>query len=565
MSVSPYSSSFVDKYRIKRAQSGSQKSAKTSKKSSRRRFYSSNTSEDSPRVRKRKNSKKNHDHEDKKKAHPKKPRRDPSISSTNSDSRSCSTSSRGGSISSHDVHKKNSGRYVKEEMDERNLRKVKGGSKKSRYRSGSRSSCSRCSESSEYFSDEKVSTDSSWKSLRRLRSVITVVEKDEDGRELSRGEDKEEIIHFQDDYPSYRSNDSNDGESKREEDHNVQVVSEQSIMLEEDKGDETAVLNVKITKPEDVNKVSNQDCVGIRGGNYAISDKHIDEFRTMHPVNEKTNEVPGVAGGLKGDDLESLLRHRALENLKRFKGGQKDKNHSNMKQSSGAKAESVQTKHPKEDNSRVAVKSIETAGAEVVSSTKMLTVKETHVPAFKRDAMNSYQNDRNFRDARTCNYESASAKETSPTDQIAGSSNPNIEVNLHAQAVQPESTTRELMSHSLKTSSSMNQEAISSQEPPQAKPFVTETSLDKTLKVGERTMIGRSGNDNAVPYKDRACGSTAPGSSGTPKSSLVEKKSDNPQDEVKDASQFEQKTMSVMRGGEMVQVSAMFWHIVSLH
>nr|XP_048321140.1 uncharacterized protein DDB_G0287625 [Ziziphus jujuba var. spinosa] len=552
VSVSSYSSSSEDDNRRgKRARSRTRKDV-IGKKRTRNRSSSPESSEDSPHLGKRKRSKKKYDYEAKKKIHAKKkPRRYASDSSTSSRSLSCSTCS-DRSISSHEIEtKRYTSRHRKDERHKRNLEEVKIRSKRSRYRSRSRSLCS-CSESSDYQSDQKVLGENTF---RRLRSVITVTEKDNEGSELNRDEHKEEIIYFNDDYPSCRSNDSNEGGSKREGDYYSHVGSEKDLGLENVQGDEAVVSDVRISKVENHGE-----------GQYNGSIPACDELQINHPVNEKVSEVSGAISSQSGDDLESLLRQRALENLKRYRGGlqtiektaanQKNKNYGDVNHSSSLKPESVQNKFLKTDGPRlVGAKSSKEDDAEVVGSNKTKLVKVIRVPTVGKDVACSSQNDENVLDGNTGGNESlsVSAKQNigHPTEQMTISGNPNEKVKSTG-TVQPKLATAVVVRHSSKTHSTI-QQALVSQEHPGGKVLVSKSSPDETAAKTAPT-VNRSNNNNGLDVNNTS-GSGVPEPSTCLNSATGENRSDIMQDEVKDGSQFEQKTMSVMRGGEMVQVS----------
>ncbi|KAF3442013.1 hypothetical protein FNV43_RR15929 [Rhamnella rubrinervis] len=547
MSFSSYSSSSEDNHRSKRARSRTRKDTISKKKRAQRHSCSHKISEDSPHVRKRKRLKRNHDYKSKKKTHPKKkPRRDASVSSTD------------GSISSHEIEfKRRRSRCGKEEIDERKYKKVKGRSEMSRYRSRSHSLSSQYSESSDYRTYEKVLAGNNF---RRLRSVITVTEKDNEGREFNTDEHKEEVIYFHDDYPSCRSNDSNDGGSKREGDHHSHFGSEEKMRLEKEEGDEAVVSNVKISKLENCAKI----CDRYGDDLYNESTLNRDELGIIDSSSGRMSEVSGVIGSLNGDDLESLLRQRALENLRKFQGGlqlsaktaanQKEKDYSDVKQSSPAKAESVQNKSLEEDSTRVfGAKSSKEDDAGVVGSNRTQSVKLISMPRVNKDATHSSQNDEKIPDGNTGNNETIYAKQNIkyPTDQLAVSGN-NSEIVKSVGSVQPKFVTPALRRHSSIAQSTLKQAHVSS-KPPGGKLVVTESSLDEDAAVTAPTVT-ESSNKNSLDINN-ACGSGGPEPSSNLSSSSGDNRSDTMQNEVKEGSQFEQKTMSVMRGGEMVQVS----------
>ncbi|XP_048442610.1 uncharacterized protein DDB_G0287625 [Pyrus x bretschneideri] len=298
-SLSSFSSD--DDLRSRRARSRARKDAKGSKKRARRRSYSPDSSEDSPRRKKRKLAKKKND----KKTHlRKKPSSNASVSSRSSASFRCSTCP-SESISSDEIEsKRHRGRPGKRNRDDSGINKVESGTKKARYRSRSCSLRSQRSESGDCRSEEKVTYENN---TRRLRSVVTVAEENEHGRWMDTDAHKEEIT-YDDDYPSCRSNDSNDGGGKRELDDRLDVAFEKRMEVESGKEEEAYVSNVLIMDLKDSRNILEKDCTGQDDG-IGITDS----------VNENKNEVSGAISSLPGEDLESILRQRALENLKRFK------------------------------------------------------------------------------------------------------------------------------------------------------------------------------------------------------------------------------------------------------
>ena len=223
MSVS--SSSSEDDYRSRRSCSSNRKDVKGGKKRARRRSSSRESSEVSPRVKKRKGWRRDVDYQKRKRTvkKKKKSRRDVSVSS-----RSCSTCRSG---SDEIGYEKRTGRSERKEKGGRRLDKVKRGSKKSRDRSRSCSSGSRYNGGSDHPIEERVMEESN---SRRLKSVITVVKQEnESGGELNTDEPKEEVYDY-DDYPSCRSNDSNDGCSRRELPQHSHVVSDTKRPLDDE-------------------------------------------------------------------------------------------------------------------------------------------------------------------------------------------------------------------------------------------------------------------------------------------------------------------------------------------
>ncbi|KAM1117259.1 uncharacterized protein LOC126589595 [Malus sylvestris] len=524
-SLSSFSSD--DDLRSRRARSRARKDAKGSKKRAQRRSYSPDSSGDSPRRKKRKLAKKKND----KKTHlRKKPRRNVSVSSRSSASFRCSTCP-SESISGDEIEsKRHRGRPGKRNRVESGINKVESGTKKARYRSRSCSLCSQRSESGDCRSEEKVTYENN---SRRLRSVVTVAEENEHGRWMDTDAHKEEIT-YDDDYPSCRSNDSNDGGGKRELDDRLDVAFEKRTEVESGKEEEAYVSNVLVMDLKDSCNILEKDCTG-----------QDDGIGISGPANENKNEVSGAIISLPGEDLESILRQRALENLKRFKGkhqrisavttNQEDKTDIDLTQPSTAKVELVQIESPREGGARVVVaKSSEEDVAERVDATQ--SVEEANGPQ-ERVSILSSQNLKKEPDRINSGSEFISAKQDvacpieqvgCPIEQVAVGR----KIKTTASLYKPNSTSPTLRGHLLEAHQTLKQEPAS-QEPPEEGLLVSESNVDKGASDIAQTVPQRS-NRNGEDIKDS---------------------SDMQQDEATDGSQFEQKTMSVMRGSEMVQVS----------
>ncbi|XP_050138007.1 uncharacterized protein LOC126614390 isoform X2 [Malus sylvestris] len=485
-----------DDSRSRRARSRTRKVAKGSKKRARRRSYSRDSSKDSDRGKKRKSAKKKND----KKTHlrKKKPRRNASVSSR----------------SSADINM------------------VDSETKRARYRSWSCSSQSQCSESGDCQSEEKVTNENN---TRRLRSVVTVTEEDKHGRWMDTDGHKEEIT-YDDDYPSCRSNDSNDGGCRRELNNRLDVAFEKRTEVESGKEEVAYVSNVPIMDLKDIRNILEKDCAGQGDG-----------IGTTGPINENKNEVSGTISSLPGEDLESILRQKALENLKRFKGKhqrisvvtthREDKTAIDLKQQSTAKVELVQTESPGTSGARVVVaKSSEEDVAERVDAIQ--SVEEANGPQ-ERVSMLSSQNLEKEPDGNE--FISAKQDVACPIDQVVVG----IKVKTTAALNKPNATSPTLRSHSLKAHPTLKQEPAL-QEPSEERLLVSESCVDKGASGTAQTVPRRSNSKGEDT--DDGHGSTAPEPSG-------ENSSDKQQDEATVGSQFEQKTMSVMRGSEMVQVS----------
>ncbi|KAM1057540.1 hypothetical protein ACFX1X_031149 [Malus domestica] len=346
---------------------------------------------------------------------------------------------------------------------------------------------------------------------------------------------KEEIT-YDDDYPSCRSNDSNDGGCRRELNNRLDVAFEKRAEVESGKEEVAYVSNVPIMDLKDIRNILEKDCAGQGDG-----------IGTTGPINENKNEVSGTISSLPGEDLESILRQKALENLKRFKGKhqrisvvtthREDKTAIDLKQQSTAKVELVQTESPGTSGARgVVAKSSEEDVAERVDAIQ--SVEEANGP-HERVSMLSSQNLEKEPDGNE--FISAKQDVACPIDQVVVG----IKVKTTAALNKPNATSPTLRSHSLKAHPTLKQEPAL-QEPSEERLLVSESCVDKGASGTAQTVPRRSNSKGEDT--DDGHGSTAPEPSG-------ENSSDKQQDEATVGSQFEQKTMSVMRGSEMVQVS----------
>ena len=533
------SSCSKDDYKSRRARSRTRKDVKSSKKTARRSSPKRGSIEAPLRAKKRKGSKKNDGLDAEKKAHKKKPRRDISDSSMSSDSWSCSTC-QGGNSSSESEFERPRGRSERKGRDKRSSGKVKHFNERSRNRSRSCSSCSRCSESSGYQSVGRWDAENN---SRRLRSVITVVKEleEEDGRDLDEDAHKEEIIYDHDDYPSCRSNDSNDGGGKRE----LTFHSEKGKQIES--GKEAFVSDIRTTE----DKESGKDC---RTQNDGI-------IPSFHGVEESKSEASGDIG-----DLESILRQRAIENLRKFRGGvqtnakttayQKDVNAA-VKQSSTSKAELVQTEASKVD------------GTKAVSANQ--AVPQSNIATIGEEFSYSSRNLAKIPDGKYSKNEPEASEKgvVCPPEKLAPACAPKENDNSSATTVntfgnkcKPRTSVLR-QEESFGTSTSLKR-ASDSQESHRPDLLVARPSVNTNSAAAAQTEP-RSSKDNC----EQVSGTSGPAASNLPselKSISGEQSSKEVQGgEAKEGSQFEQKTMSVMRGGEMVQVSNFLCYKFACH
>lgn len=495
-SVSISSSSSKDEYRRARSRTRSEVKGSGRKRTRRSSSIPGSSEENSRHVKKRKGLKKSAKSDSKKKSRKKKCKREPSISSISSDSRSFS---RG------------------ESKEKRNLGKAKSGTKSDKNMSRSCSPCSRYIDSVDHNTKDILPVENN---VRRLRSVITVAKSSErEEEEREKDGHKEEIAYDHDDYPSCRSNDSNEGGSKRE----IASLDLESKRVENVKGGEALVSDIREAKNQnrgiqDSRSTSLSDAAGTN--NYSEETK-VEDFPTI--------------SGASGDDLESVLRLKALENLKKYRGvrvqtnakppaDEKTKSDSELKRLSTAKAEFVRNSTSNSEDPRV------------VGATRLLG--QNPRSKMGRDSSFSSTSYGKGQEGKGIVTERGSARLSviCPPNKVAISGNSKKEEPSPA-------------SESELGKSGLRQEALDTvlNQTSKADIMVTENDVEKSSVETSRT-VGQTGciQDGV---KNVGESSTSQLSSSL-KPTLEEQ---IPKDQQ--GGQFEQKTMSVMRGGEMVEVS----------
>ncbi|KAL3638440.1 hypothetical protein CASFOL_017811 [Castilleja foliolosa] len=343
-----------------------------------------------------------------------------------SDSESCSISRSISSSDTADCKHRRSKFILNDERERSRGRESYKSRKTRRMRSPSRSSCDRVSKLS--VSDGALSPvndiNININIPRRLKSVIAVVNQQYDEEENKLDPHKEEIVYDQNDYPSTKSPDSNEEETKME-------------LYEPD-------LNSNIN-----------DCDRL------FEEVDMNDFEKGNKEIETSVHV----AALEGDALESILRQKALDNLKKFKGRV-----NNLKTNN----KSVVNRSP----SDVIIENVQNESTEP----NFQELDHNSVPSLKSDL-----------------------SEITEVEKLSDSENVEKELERATRAVEQSS---EVVS---KTDTCPGGEITNV-----GSDFISESSTGLTM-TGEQILDG--GN------------------------------------EAKDSSQFEQKTMTVMRGGEMVQVS----------
>ncbi|KAL2986580.1 hypothetical protein AAZX31_12G215100 [Glycine max] len=497
------SSSSEDSYRRKRDRSRTRKDVKGLRRKARGRSYSSDSSEDSHYARKRKKAKRKNERDEvmKKSSQKKKIKREASVDLMSSRSWSCSTCQDGSASSDDSQCKSRRGRSERKEKDRRRSRGRIGSKKSSRYRARS---CSPCSIENSYEVTEEKSVGEN--NSRRLRSVITVTKEAEEYGELYRNETKEEIV-YDHDYPC-RSNDSNDGGTKTELDHHT-LASEEKLGIEDEAGDMNADLN--FTEPE------------LRDRSYNDSSNlKVCSGRTI----ESMKETSETSGAIVNDDLESILRQRALENLRKFREiqssakapDQKNKIDSLVKQPITSKHELVQGKPVVNDAA---------AGTKI---DKRTLGEETNLPDGRRNLIACPRN--NERISNMDKDVSAKCHPAGAPEKVIDSDNPSGTITESSNY----NTTNLELTKQAQNSCCDSLQTHASNEAANANLPVTEVDVERNAaKTSHAAIQSVNSNDRNVNV------------------SSEENKSGKLQDESNQGSQFEKKTMNVMRGGEMVQ------------
>ncbi|RAL49119.1 hypothetical protein DM860_015110 [Cuscuta australis] len=472
-SISFYSSSSDEDYRSRKSHSLSRADVKSKKKRAERRASSKRKKRDEKgvssnqesnedckpsRKRKKSRSKKRTEHE----RPQKKQRRDSSISSATSDSLSCSSCEFEHSSSKEIEFGRRSGKKIR---DRRNpdVHKVEA------KESGSKSANSLSTGDHSNFHNaspmgEEPAADS-LNNARRIRSVITVIE-----HPL---EEEEENLS--------KINDVGNGARENTFACHSDAVIDTSNAVQKITDNEG--FDDVIGEPTSRGKSVANQCVNQDGSS------NLGDSEKVFGVSDSVVFVNATTSG--SEDLELILRQKALENLRKFRGKIqgvpiKSENVSNMLlKEEGSKAIKVTSAVGQSSNSGLSKEIMQPKMAENYTKVESRVTRQSHIQ--KPDGY-------------------ALCKNVSRKDHI------------------------------------------------NATPAIHEKS---------KTSEQASSNEAPLDGKDRSCKNIPELSNATnsamakPTSSVrtLEERSSNDQAEAKDGEQFQQKTMSVMRSGEMVQVS----------
>lgn len=580
------SSSSEDNYRSRRARSSKKKDKKVQRKKAKRHLNSHECSDDSLNNKNRKRENRKIEHGMREKPYKKKKLRgETSFISKSSGSWSCSTCQGESAGSYEGEFESRRGRSERKGKEKRSERIRSGSEMISRYRARSCSSCSCSAESKDEWTEEKfVSKNNS----RWLRSVITFSEEADEARELFRNDTKEEIVDDHD-YPC-RSNDSNDGGSKRESDQHSLPTSKENVGIGDEKVNGNADFNLR---EPNIRDRSYNDRSGSDGSK-------IDDCGggTSESVEKKqTSEASGAS--LDGNDLESVLRQKALENLRKFQGlrqssakasGLKNKIGSDMVQRPAEKYKLVEGKPIVENaavganfDNKVLIEELPEARRNSIASlknnekninrvkVKSVSVKHhsTFAPEKAMDAKNHSEtitasasyitNKQELAATESCHH----LRKSNPSLMQIPASGPGTLVATESTIVDRHTSFK---AHSVSQSNNddvKNVRTLCSAASNLSCPIPILTCdylNEKQNEVKEQSQIQfdlKQTSDSLEPHHKKSLGMEGGEDQNLADSSAVIQTSPNKlQGEATQGSQFEQKTMSVMRGGEMVQVSA---------
>ncbi|KAL3821213.1 hypothetical protein ACJIZ3_007118 [Penstemon smallii] len=423
-------------YKSKKPKRRSRIASKGKTKKPKKRYNSSDSDEDAHRSRKRKRS-----------------TRDPRKKSSKKKSKKHLSSSPSSDSQSYGKRQKSKLVMLREEIEIPQGEESEWVNRKPKVRSPSCSSFSRDGDHiiNIGYSDEALAPASN---SRRLKSVITIVNQSHEEEDILENDpNKEEIVYDYNDYPSPKSLDSNEGGSQ----------------------------------PEVGEEVTELGKSGIHG-DHQVNDAHTNNFEKE---NETNVSVPVAALG--GDDLETILRQKALENLRKFKGGIQrstvnlnTNNENDVKVSSSKEVDIIENKSTTNQGSTTTQEVNQRSGLTLERDFSRLNeVKGEHVEA-------------------ECGIDKLTVTQL-PNEKNSTSSS-------SAVSVQGEPRSDIIPSAGAATNAccnSSNKETTSSSS---SRPISEEHSLE-----------------------------------------------DQQNESNKDSSQFEQKTMAVMRGGEMVQVRVLIY------
>ncbi|CAE6239212.1 unnamed protein product [Arabidopsis arenosa] len=261
-----------------------------------------------------------------------------------------------------------------------------------------------------------------------------------------------------------------------------------------------------------------------------------DEFGECN-ISE-TSKVSHTDKSLKNDDLEAILKKRALENLKRFRGVTQKSEIAKKEVSSVSEGESMQIESEKVEESQDHGLMEQKLCDSAVSKDLETSEKILHVVNVKESG-------------------TALANSASQQDQQSGDT-----AKVKASSGISSCTTKRKLVRPVLGKDSLNlasrKEASGSQDAEAES--IDGSTIDKSCLESTLALVTKNGNEHIDTTKVSSTTFNAESSSHVDTETLDDVKGGSQSeqktiDETKDESQYEQKTMTVMRGGEMVQVS----------
>ncbi|XP_013621135.1 PREDICTED: transcriptional regulator ATRX homolog [Brassica oleracea var. oleracea] len=242
-----------------------------------------------------------------------------------------------------------------------------------------------------------------------------------------------------------------------------------------------------------------------------------DDFEEF--TNSETSKASHPDNCLKGDDLEAILKKRALENLKRFRGESQRNGTVSKEVSSVSEGETLQTESEKFEESQ-----------ERLLLEQKLCVSEGD------------------KDLEASQVENVKESGTGLADLPSQQSGDTVKVKAGPGISSCTTTKRKLIRPVL------GQESVnlaSRKEAAACQDAEAESINGKSRPESSLALATKNVGESIEPTKDS---STSPPHADT--EALDENKGESQSEQrTNDESQYEKKTMTVMRGGEMVQVS----------
>ncbi|XP_010442966.1 PREDICTED: DEAD-box ATP-dependent RNA helicase 42-like [Camelina sativa] len=250
----------------------------------------------------------------------------------------------------------------------------------------------------------------------------------------------------------------------------------------------------------------------------------------------ETSKVSHRDNSMKDDDLEAILKKRALENLKRFRGVNQKSGMIRKEVSSVSEGEPLQIESEKVEDSQDHGL-MEQNQKSAVSKDLETSEKIVHVV--------------NVKELGTALANSASQQDQQPGDTAKVKASSSI-----SSCSTKRKLIRPLLGKESLNLASRNETAGGQGAEAEN---INGSTIDKNCPESSLALAPENGGENIEPTKvSSSLNAQSSSHAGTETLDETKDESHSEQkkvDETNDESQYEQKTMTVMRGGEMVQVS----------